>query len=183
MPALEASYVEKKHLQLLVVPYESSGKLYFRQPGYLVRQVEKPRRVRLRITPERLEVADTSGTEVIDLGKSGVLQQFVTSLVRVFRGDREALARHYRIEYRLDEKDESRWSLVLRPRAEPLDKMLKSLTLRGEGYFVREIEILEPSGDRTVTTIVRADPKRQFTAKEERELFGIEPKALRKDGR
>ncbi|MCR9246571.1 MAG: outer membrane lipoprotein carrier protein LolA [bacterium] len=173
MPGLEASYTEEKHLGLLAVPLKSRGRLYFLQPGYMARVVEAPEKSRLTITPRELRMAGRDGVEVVDLRKSDHLRLFVTSLVRVFRGDREALTKHYEIRYTKSATDRLAWSLALAPRKEPLTRMLKCLTLEGRGQAVTRIVLLEPSGDRTVTKIVKADPKRRFDAGERKKLFGI----------
>ncbi|MCA8953050.1 MAG: outer membrane lipoprotein carrier protein LolA, partial [Planctomycetes bacterium] len=174
MPGLEARYTEEKHLALLAVPLTSAGRLYFLQPGYLARVVEKPEPSKLLITPDKLRMADRDGVEVIDLQQSERLRLFVTSLVRVFRGDRAALTEHYSIEYTPSPDDPAAWTLALAPKRAPLDHMMKSLTLRGKGVAVTGFELVEPNGDRTVTKIIAADPEREFSVAEKTELFGIE---------
>lgn len=177
---MSASYTEKKHLSLLAVPLTSSGELHYLRDGtgtkgHLVRLVEKPEKSKLTITEAELRMADKNGTEVIDLRQSDRVRLFVTSLMRIFQGDRKALQEHYRVRYVLDDKHATRWHLELVPKKEPLDKILKQLSLFGEGEAVTRIELIEPSGDRTVTTIDKVDPKRTFTAAEKREIFGIQP--------
>ena len=171
---LEARYEEEKHLALLAMPLKSRGVLFALQPGYLTRIVEEPEESRLTITPDELRMVDRSGTEVLDLRKNDEVRVFVTSILRVFLGDRKGLEPSYEIRYEPSAEDELAWTLHLTPRKEPLDKMLRELVLRGRGERVEGYEIVEPSGDRTVTKIVRANPERRFTAEEKRELFGIE---------
>lgn len=177
MPGLEARYTEKKHLALLLVPLESKGRLYFLQPGYLSRVVEAPEKSTLTITPGELRMSGRDGVEVIDLHQSDRLRLFVSSLVQVFRGEQQALTELYAISYGPDGEDEVRWKLHLVPREKPLDQMMKALTLRGRGVAVTSIELVEPNGDRTVTTITAADAEREFTVAERREIFGIRPEA------
>ena len=175
---MTASYTEKKYLSLLAVPLTSSGKLHFLADGqdkkaHLVRSVEKPEKSKLTITEAELRMADKNGTEVIDLRQSDRVRLFVTSLMRIFQGDRKALQKHYKVRYVLDDKHATRWHLELVPKKQPLDKILKQLSLFGDGQAVTRIELIEPSGDRTVTTIDKVDPRRTFTAEEKREIFGI----------
>ena len=82
---------------------------------------------------------------------------------------------------RLDPARATRWHLELTPEKAPLDKILRRLTLFGDGRAVTRIELLEPSGDRTVTKIDAVDPARTFTAAEEREIFGIQSDKARAD--
>jgi hypothetical protein len=175
VPGLEVRFEEEKHLALLAVPLKSEGRLYFLRPGHLARIVARPIASRVLITPDRLVTRDQDGEKVIDLGQNQALRAFVTSLLQVFAGDRKTLARSYHVTYAVDPDAPLAWSLVLAPKQEPLTRMLRSLALFGEGRAIRRIEVVEHNGDRSVTRILAADPRRQFTDQEKRELFGIEP--------
>ena len=156
---------------------KSTGSIFVLRPGYLTRRIEEPEPSKLTITPRELRMVDRDGTEVLDLRQNDEVRVFVTSIMRVFLGDRKSLERSYTIEYTPDAKNETGWTLSLLPGGKPLNQMLRSLELRGEGSRVTRIEILEPNGDKTITTIVKADPKRKFTPEEKHELFGIRDEA------
>jgi len=173
MPGLEVRFVEEKHLALLALPLKSEGRLYFLPPGHLTRVVEKPEPATLTISPEELRMADRDGEQVLDLGSNDGLRVFVTSLLQVFSGSRGALERSYTLVYAPDPHDEVHWTLTLTPKVAPLDGWMSSLTLRGKGAMVEEIELLEPGGDRTVTRVLTADPRRTFDAEEKQRLFGL----------
>jgi hypothetical protein len=175
MPGLEATYTEEKHLALLAAPLQSSGRICFLPPGHLIRQVESPEPTMLRITPNELVVQDRDRKESVDLRRSESLRQFITSLVQVFAGDQKSLQRAFTIVYALDAKSERMWSLELTPKGAQLQRMMQRLALRGEGEAVTSIEVLDPNGDRTTTTILTADVARRFDADEKKRLFGIEP--------
>lgn len=178
MEGLEASFEEEKHLALLAAPLKSKGTIWFLPPGYLAREVTAPEPSLLRITPDELRIEGKEGVERIDLRRSDDVRHFVTSLVRVFAGDRVALERSYDVAYAPDPDapdDAAAWELVLTPKEKPLTEMLKELRLRGTGLAVRRIEVHEPTGDRTVTRVLEADPARRFSVDEKERLFGIEP--------
>ncbi len=186
MTGLEARFEEDKHLALLALPLKSKGRLYFfrrdrTSAGYLARHVEQPEVSSVLITPTELRLQNRDGTEVVDLKRSDKVRTFITSLVHVFEGDEAALTKAYTVQFTPTEKDKAEkdpagWTLTLVPRDKPLNQMLKSLHLVGEGEAVVRIEIEEPNGDRTVTRIVAADPTRTFDAAEQQRLFGIGPK-------
>ena len=177
MRGLQANFVEKKYLALLALPLQSEGRLYFLPPHHLTRMVDSPTKSKLSITPTELRMRDPNGEEVLDLRQNPELRAFVTSLVRVFAGDRKHLEKSYAISYAHAPEHKAKWSLTLRPLAKPLTEMLRYLRLDGSGAAVLSIEIREPNGDRTVTTIADADPARAFTHAEKLELFGIEAPA------
>ena len=188
MRGMSATYTEQKHLSLLAVPLHSSGALHYMtdedgQHGRLVRVVEKPEPSKLTVTEKELRIADKRGTEVIDLRQSDRVRLFVTSLMRVFQGDGEALRRHYEVRYAHEGESGAGWRLELTPKKAPLDKILKRLALHGDGAAVTRIVLTEPNGDRTVTAIEKADPRRVFTKQEQRELFGVQPAAPKPSGK
>lgn len=173
---LRASYTEKKHLALLAVPLQSRGQLCYLKSGYLSRIVTAPAKARLTITPTELRMQDAEGSQVVDLRQSERVRLFVTSLLQVFRGDHEALQKVYRIRFLHLAKEHTasqRWQLELVPAHEQLQAIVKRLVLHGRGRAVTRIELVEPNGDRTVTTIVSAKKDAPFTNEERRELFGI----------
>jgi len=178
MPGLEASFTEEKELALLAAPLKSSGKLYFLPPGWLTRVVEQPEESRLSITPDELRMEDRDGERVLDLHRDEEVRVFVTSLLRVFAGDRAGLERSYRLAYEPDPADDVHWTLTLTPRGKPLDRMMESLRLFGARSSVERIEVCAPNGDVTTTTVTAADPRRVFTPGEKERLFGI-PRAAR----
>ena len=173
---LEARFEEEKHLALLAVPLTSRGRLYFMRPGYLARHVESPEPSKLTISPDQLKLTGRDGEERIDLRQSDDVRLFVTSIVQVLLGDEAALKSAYEIAFEPGAADQPAWALTLTPLRPPLTKWMKNLTLRGEGFAVGSIELLEPQGDRTVTRILEADSTRRFTEEEQAELFEIRPR-------
>lgn len=181
IPGLEAKFEEEKHLSLLAVPLTSKGRICFQRAadgkgGYLTRVVESPEASTVRITPRELRLENRDGVEVVDLQRSDKVRTFVTALVQVFTGDQQALDKSFTIAFAPDPATATGWTLTLAPRGAPLDKMMKSLQLVGDGKAVVRIEMIDPNGDRTVTRIVGADPARKFDADEQKRLFGIEPR-------
>lgn len=175
--SLSADYTENKYLSLLAVPLKSKGKLHYMQPGYLSRIVASPERSKLTITKSELRIAGKDKEEVIDLRQSDRVRLFVTSLVQVFQGDEKSLTQHYRIRYTLSAVDHHTWQLELNPIKKPLTQIMKKLLLVGQGKAVTRIELHEPNGDRTITKIFKANPKRIFTVEEQKDIFGITAKS------
>jgi hypothetical protein len=174
MPGLEARFEEEKHVALLAAPLTSRGRLYFAPPSTLLRRVESPQPAEVLITPTGVRIRQGSNEEVIDLRARRDVRPLVESMLWIFRGDRQALEGAWRVTYRpLEGEDAGRWRLSLRPRGAPLDRLIAELSLEGRGYAVTQIEVKETSGDRTVTRILEANPRRTFTPEERQRLFGI----------
>jgi hypothetical protein len=176
LPGLEAEYEEEKHLALLALPLKSKGRMLFLPPGYLARLVEAPEKSQLLITPEQIRIDGRDGREIVDLKRSDRVRVFVTALVQVFAGNEPVLRKSFTVDYAVDPKSTAAWTLTLTPKEKSLEQMLTRLTMQGEGLAVARIEVVDPNGDRTVTRVVKADPKRTFDAAEKQRWFGIEPR-------
>ena len=92
---------------------------------------------------------------------------FVDSFVKIYAGDREALERMYGMAF---QATGAAWTLTLTPKLSPIDKVIRSIELTGEGPTLRSMRVVETGGDETVTsfTEVRA---REFSEAELRALF------------
>lgn len=173
MPGLEAKFVERKHLKLLVKPLVTKGTLYFTSPGYLARHVISPKPARMVITPKHLEIAQDQGTQRIDLSARKDVKTFVESFARLLAGDKKALGAVYVLKFTASQAAPDTWSLSLTPRSQTLRALIKRLVITGKGYAVRRIRVDERSGDWTETEITEANPKRRFEPDERKRLFGF----------
>lgn len=166
MPGLEASFVEEKHLALLALPLKSEGKLYFTKRGYLNRSISKPSPSELVITPSGMKL----GGRAVDLGGRKSAESLIKSLQWILSGDGGHLNEAFSLSF--SKPPAGGWSLVMTPRDAELQQLVASITLTGHGFEVQKIEVQEAMGDRTITTITGADPRRVFRPEECSKLFG-----------
>ncbi|MCA9718426.1 MAG: outer membrane lipoprotein carrier protein LolA [Myxococcales bacterium] len=166
---LSAKFREEKHMDLLAVPIVNEGELHFAPPGHLLRRTTAPSPSTVLITGDTLSFTDAAGRESIDLASNPAVRMFVDSFVKIYAGDRAALERMYGMAFQVDTAG---WTLTLTPRLAPMDKIIASIVLTGEGATLRSMRILERGGDETVTQFseVRA---REFSEAERRELFAL----------
>jgi hypothetical protein len=68
------------------------------------------------------------------------------------------------------------WTMVLRPKVSPLDKLVQSITFRGEDVVIHTMETVEVGGDVTVTTFTDVDANRKYNAAELRRIFRLPTK-------
>ena len=169
LEGLEAKFVERKKLALLKAPLVSEGTIYYTKGGYMARHVEKPAKSKVRISPTKLEVIDDGGHQHVDLRSRPDIKTFVESFVHVVAGNYDALASIYAMRF----TPGSAWLLTLTPKKDTLKKLVARLEIRGEGYGVQSIKVLESGGDSTEIALSDVDPKRTFTADERQSLFGI----------
>lgn len=172
MPGLEAEYVEHKHMALLAQPLESHGHIYFARPGYLLRKIDRPFPSTVVITDKELRMSDASGQKSIDLAARADVRPFVESLVWLLAGNAAALETAYKTEFESNSNNAD-WLLVLTPKGPPLSRIIARMEIHGSGLQVKTIEVHETSGDKSVMTIVSANPHKTFSNQERAKLFGI----------
>jgi hypothetical protein len=169
MPGLEARFVEEKTMSLLAVPLKSEGRIFFSPPGHLLRRIESPRPAELLVSGGTLRIRENGRVQELDLASRADVRPLVESLLWLFTGDREALETAFHVRFEAGRA----WTLSLRPKHAPLDKLVTELRLTGDGLAVKTVEVHESSGDKSVMRILEANPRRTFDAKEKKRLFGV----------
>lgn len=171
MPGLSAKFREEKTMALLAAPLINEGVIYFASPGRLARHTTAPVKSSVIIDGERMTFGDSRGVDAVSFEQNPVLGLFVTSFVKIFAGDKEALAKMYAMELRGDPA--GAWALKLRPQISPMDQVIAGIELVGDGLVVKSMTVDEVGGDRSVTTFTEVNTARRFTDAELKELFKV----------
>ncbi len=129
----------------------------------------EPVETRLILDGGRMRFQDAAGGSDVDLSANPVARSFAENMVVLWSGDKAALEQIYTLDFH---SEGARWQLALAPRHSPLDKFLRSITLRGDGAAMREMEVVESDGDRTQTLFEKSDVDHAFGEEETRALFG-----------
>jgi hypothetical protein len=163
-----ARFHERREVELLVEPLESRGNLYFVPPDRMARFTTEPAFSSLIVQKDSVRFREAEGAESVDLSGSPMARAFVDNFMAIFGGDREKLLRAYRAE--LTEQDGA-WELTLTPLHPPLARFLERVVLRGDGAGMREMEVRDVDGDRTLTAFEAVEVDRPFSAAELARLF------------
>jgi outer membrane lipoprotein-sorting protein len=170
---VEANFAESKELSLLVAPLESRGVIYFAPPGKFARFTLEPGFSALIVDGEAMQMREGRNADPVDFSNNPVARVFIDNIVVLWSGDREKLERHYAATF---SGALAAWELRLTPRREPLSRVIEAITLRGDAVAVREMQITEKDGDRTVTRFETLSSDRAFAPAElERIFVGGEP--------
>lgn len=175
MSGLQAEFREEKRMALLAAPLVNEGTIYFAPDGKrprLARHTTRPARSVVVIDGAAIRLADDAGREEISLDKSPAVRLFVDSFVKIFAGDREALAAMYTMDLKAEGQ---RWTLRLKPRVAPLDRVIERVEITGEGVVIATMRVVEIGGDEALTTFSAVDPRRSFSAQELGALFSLPP--------
>ena len=147
-----ASFVERKYLRILTEPLESSGTLDYTAPSRLEKNTLLPRAESMILDNDKVTLEDKAKRQrrTFDLRAQPALRPFVESIRATLAGDLATLQRYYTIAL---QGDSDRWRLVLTPRESRMRAAVTEIRIAGSGTWVGSIEIVEPTGDRSVMTI------------------------------
>ena len=150
VPAAEVPYTEKKFSSLLSAPVVSSGKLLYRRPDIVEKNIETPRKESYRFVGEELVVTRDGKERRIPLSSQPLLAAFAASLRGVLGGDLDLLRKHYALSL---QGDEPSWRLDMMPIDEETLRFVKRVTVSGRAGRVGQIEVRESSGDHSVLKV------------------------------
>ena len=146
-----ARFVEKKYLAVLDTPIIQSGTLAY-SPGLLEKITLSPRRERMVIDGDTLtiESGTSKKTRHLRLTRYPVLWGFVEGMRATLTGDLSTLQRFYSTNLL---GSASAWELVLIPRQQEMRTVVRLISIRGGAGRINTIELVETSGDRSVTLV------------------------------
>ena len=150
VPASQASFTETRHSSLLKTPLVVTGRLVYRRPDRLEKHVQSPFIESTVIDGSRLSMTrggDAGRTMNVPAGPA---QALVESLRATLAGDLAALERHFNVHL---QGNLDAWTLTLIPREAALADVVTRVEIAGNDANLRRIEVLEASGDRSVTVI------------------------------
>lgn len=146
----ESAFTEKKILALLTEPLISSGTLRYRRPNYVERTTIAPRQERFIYENGKITI-ESSGRQhqfhVKDQPSLGVL---IESIRATLAGDEKTLQRHYQLRLA---GTRAHWDLEMLPVSSDLFSRTRLIRISGAQDELRQIDILEASGDRTIMMI------------------------------
>jgi hypothetical protein len=170
-PGLFARFKEEKRLAMLDAPLVTEGTIHFMPPARLARRAEKPIASTLLIDGNGLQFGDADGHQSMDLGTNPVARLFVDSFVMLLAGDRAGLERIFKVQFQ--PRPNGGWQLLLLPRVSPMDKVIKDLSLQGEGLTLRTLDVRESNGDTTHTVFTDVDVNHRYSAAEQAQVFRL----------
>jgi outer membrane lipoprotein-sorting protein len=171
---VRARFREVKHLALLEEPLETEGVVVFAPPDRLARRTTRPGRSSVLVRGGHVVIRDETGQQELELGEDDVARQLVDNLAVLLRGDLEALHSRYSVRFR---REGESWQLELEPRSRLLRRIVASIRCQGSGTELHGMEMLEPSGDSTVTTFYDVETGLVLAPGEIEEIFSAQDAA------
>lgn len=149
------AFSEKKYIALLDRPVESSGELVYQPPARLEKRTLKPNVESLVLDRDLLLVERGKQKYTLQLQQYPEIAAVIDSIRGTLAGDLKALERQYRVDL---EGSPERWTLTLLPSDTRMAAIVQRIRISGTGDELRQIEMLQADGDRSVMNIHRDVP-------------------------
>ena len=151
----KVAFSEKKYIALLDRPVESSGVLVYQPPARLEKRTLKPNVESLVLDRDVLVVERGKQKYTLQLQQYPEITAIVGSIRNTLAGNLEALERQYRVDL---QGSPERWSLTLLPSDARIAAIVQRIQISGTGDELRQIDMLQADGDRSVMQIRRDAP-------------------------
>lgn len=146
-----AEFVETKTMALLERPLRLSGRLYFRAPDYVRKEVTAPDYEDYEIDGDQVRIDRGDGEpRSFSLDRHPALRAFAEAFRATLRGDLEALQRYYRVQLSGPADD---WLLQMIPRDAAMAAHVERIEVTGSGAELFSVLIVEADGDQSLMRI------------------------------
>lgn len=170
-PGLRAAVEEEKHISLLREPLVSHGTIAFVPPGLLVRVIDEPVSSLLVIDADGLRYEADGQQGALEIRAHPMLRALVDGMRHLFAGDADALRSAFEITWAVDAEDPMAWRLDLRPRDEATRDRVSRLEIRGRGWSLGTLRVVEAAGDETLMRFSDVEMHHVFDEAEIAELL------------
>ncbi|NUZ05455.1 LolA-related protein [Piscinibacter koreensis] len=146
----EATFVERREVQILDRTVESTGRLSFQAPDTFVRETLRPTNERLAVSGNQVTMSRGGRSRTMDLDAVPEAAVIVEAIRGTLTGNRAALEKLFvpTVSGSLDA-----WQLDLVPREARMRGQVASVRVSGRAEIVREVAVQLADGDRSVMTI------------------------------
>jgi outer membrane lipoprotein-sorting protein len=148
---LSCKFSEEKQVALLARPLTSTGTIHFERERGIARSTLTPKVQHVVLTRTTLRIRTDKKSEEIPLDKSKDLRAFALIFPTLLRGERAELERAFDLGLYGSAGDW--WALSFTPKTASLKKLVKRVVVFGRKTQVVSLQILEASGDTTVTRL------------------------------
>ena len=146
----EATFTEKRRVEMLDRTLESSGRLVFRAPDTFIRETLKPRREKLEVNGNVLTMSLGERSRTMQLDSAPEAAVIVEAIRGTLTGNRESLERLFEASV---SGSAQQWSLELVPRDLRLRGQVSAVQVSGREGAAREVQVQLADGDRSIMTI------------------------------
>lgn len=146
-PVITADFMQKRSLQGMKKPIISSGNFIVSVDKGLYWSQVSPFNLTMVLTKDKLlQQVENGKPEILTAKNNPQIFQFNQLLSSLFSMNIQDMNEYFNISMT---ENNGHWTLVLDPKKEPINKIFKKITLKGQG-FINEVELLDQQNDRTL---------------------------------
>jgi hypothetical protein len=146
-----ARFVERRYLQVMTAPLQSSGILRYVAPDRLEKQTLLPQPGRLTIAGDQLTVErQGETTREVSLQDHPDIGALVAGVRATMAGDLATLTRLYTLSL---QGNVTAWQLGLEPKDRHMRELVTAIVIKGSWNALSSVETTESDGDRSEMTI------------------------------
>jgi hypothetical protein len=148
-PESELRYEETTFSNLLTQPMKTQGILRFTLPARLEKHITAPHEERYLIEGDTIRFENKSKGKkgTLSLQDYPALRAFIEAFRSTLTNDVPTLRRFYSLTLH---GEAGGWVLILHPRDTSVQELAETIRFSGEREHIHRIEVLAPSGDRSV---------------------------------
>lgn len=148
---VQGQFVQQRYMKSLPKPMQTSGQFALKKQVGLFWQVQKPLDLQLRVRPQGISQWDKNAKTWRNSSQSGQVAQ-VKLFMAVLGGDTTELSKQFdlRVSGSLNN-----WTLTLQPKTAIMKQVFENISIQGD-KLVRQVELREKQGDRTVMKFIDA---------------------------
>lgn len=151
----QATFTEKRSLQMLEEPLLSSGVLNYQYPNHLEKITRQPKQEVLNVTDSTIIFTSRGKSRTIPLKSYPALWGFIESIRATLAGDTLTLQKFYQIQLSGEEQN---WNMILTPKNKEMAWQVRRIILQGKQSFLQSMQVIETSGDESILTISEVKP-------------------------
>ena len=144
---VSAHFVERKYLQLLTQPLETSGTLSYVAPDRFEKITTVPISESVALRGDSVTGVQRNGDRYsVTLGEHPEIASLVEAIRSTLAGNLPVLERYYTIDFK---SSRAAWQLKLTPRNQAVHEKIDDILIRGTDAILKRVEVHEKDGDRS----------------------------------
>lgn len=163
--SVQGQFTQQRYLKSLNKPIQTSGEFALKKQAGLFWHVQKPLDLQLRVRPQGIAQWDKSRQTWRNSQQTGQAAQ-VKLFMAVLGGDTQELTKQFNLHASGSLKN---WTLTLQPKTTIMKQVFENITIQGD-QVVRQVQLHEKQGDRTVLTFQHTKINQAFNHKAESAL-------------
>ena len=152
MKTMRCDFVQTRYTSLLAGASVSRGTLSYRSPDRLCWEYTSPTAHTFLIDGQKVVTTDSCGSREVDMRHHRMYREMARLMTGIMSGQSLAGDQDFEVAMAPADGKKTEWTATLIPRRKEVRRMFSTIILRitADRWLVRQVELVEAKGDRTV---------------------------------